>query len=91
VGPGGTGKLPIGSVTRIAVGTLTVTRAFLIRRSLSRYRGRIKEPWPEPSNTSREVRKGSSPRDPYQELNPWGSQVNLGVPSPQIVLADPLP
>ena len=51
VGPGGTGKPPIGSVTRIAVGTLTVTRAFLIRRSLSRYRGRIKEPWPEPSNT----------------------------------------
>jgi hypothetical protein len=27
----------------------------------------------------------------FQELNPWGSQVNLGVPSPQIVLADPLP
>ena len=33
--------------------------------------------------------KGSSPSDPYQELNPSGSPVNLGLPS-QIVLADSL-
>jgi hypothetical protein len=35
--------------------------------------------------------KGSSPRDPYQELNPSGFPVDLGLPSSQIVLADPLP
>ncbi|HYZ05541.1 MAG TPA: hypothetical protein VE691_10685, partial [Rubrobacter sp.] len=43
VGLGGTGKPLIGGVTRIAVGTLTDTRAFLVSRSLERYRVCIKE------------------------------------------------
>ena len=43
VGSGGTGKPLIGGVTRIAVGTLTDTRAFLVSRSLERYRVCIKE------------------------------------------------
>jgi hypothetical protein len=34
--------------------------------------------------------KGSSPWDPYQELNPSGSPVNFGLPSSQIVLVDSL-